>query len=287
MDVGKHQLKALLKISIHTFLTEVTIYFRNLCDSPHVLRKRSFIGLQARTRRWATTHCQNSGVVQHKGSDLKKALKSAGLSASFVMAGLSSLHASAADFLELTVENQKFTLVATTVVSYGANDVFTQKTLQPGTSSCSNDFFGDPLRGVSKACFMPNSPQNSQLQRLVGQHSEFTLTKTTVVSYGANNSINQKTLAPGRYVCSDKFFGDTILGIVKSCYAQIDSVSLRQIIGEAGSFELTVPMLVSYGANNIFFKKLLQPGTYLCGNALFNDPLWGVAKACYIGVAAT
>jgi hypothetical protein len=203
------------------------------------------------------------------------------------MAGLASTAAWSADFLQLAVEGQKFTLVATTLVNYGANDIFTQKTLQPGTYSCSNSLFGDPLRGVGKACFMPSPPQNSQLQLLVNQHQDFTLTKTTMVSYGASNFFNQKTLAPGKYSCDDGFFGDPIWGIVKACYAQVDTVALRQIVGESGSFKLTASTIVSYGANGVFFKKVLPPGTYSCGNALFGDPLWGVAKACYTSSVVT
>ena len=59
----------------------------------------------------------------------------------------------ATDLMQLTVQGKSFTLTAPTTVSYGANNVFTQKNLQPGNYSCDDGFFGDPLWGVVKACY--------------------------------------------------------------------------------------------------------------------------------------
>ena len=49
-------------------------------------------------------------------------------------------------------ENQTFTLDTTTTVRYGANDTYVSKTLNAGTYSCSNNFWGDPIGGVYKHC---------------------------------------------------------------------------------------------------------------------------------------
>jgi len=53
----------------------------------------------------------------------------------------------------LATQPSTFQLTATTVVSYGANGVFTKKTLQPGLQYCNDAFFGDPIPGVTKACY--------------------------------------------------------------------------------------------------------------------------------------
>ncbi|MET0338588.1 MAG: hypothetical protein ABW063_12610 [Caulobacter sp.] len=198
----------------------------------------------------------------------------------------------AGDLLQLTVQGKSFTLTSATAVSYGANNVFTQKTLQPGTYSCDDAFFGDPLWGVVKACYMPNSSAAAaQLQLLANQFSSFTLAKTTTVSYGVNGTFNQKTLAPGTYACSDGFFGDPVWGLLKACYAPsaaaTAAASLTPITGQFNSFRLTVATTVSYGANGVFVQKTLQPGTYSCDDGFFGDPLWGVTKACYATTAAT
>ena len=193
----------------------------------------------------------------------------------------------ATDLMQLTVQGKGFTLTASTTVSYGANNVFTQKNLQPGNYSCDDGFFGDPLWGVVKACYMPNSASaansaaSAGLQALVRQDGSFTLAKTTVVSYGANNAFNRKTLAAGTYGCTDGFFGDPIWGVVKACYAPADSAVMTKIVGQSSSFRLATASVVSYGANGVFVKKTLQPGTYACDDGFFGDPLWGVVKACY------
>ncbi|RYF48099.1 MAG: hypothetical protein EOO38_10815, partial [Cytophagaceae bacterium] len=200
---------------------------------------------------------------------MTKVLKKVRLGTFMAFAGLSACPTWAADLLQLTVQDKSFTLTATTTVSYGANNVFTQKTLQPGTYSCNDGFFGDPIWGVVKACYMPNSATSSQSQQLAAQNGSFTLTKTTVVSYGANNAFNQKTLAAGKYACTDGVFGDPIWGVVKACYAPADTTQLTQLVGQSGSFKLTTASVVSYGANGVFFQKTLQPGTYSCDDGFF------------------
>ena len=52
----------------------------------------------------------------------------------------------------LTNEGGTFTLTTTGVVRYGASGVYAYEELQPGTYSCSNGFFGDPIPGVYKSC---------------------------------------------------------------------------------------------------------------------------------------
>ena len=49
-------------------------------------------------------------------------------------------------------ENESFTLMNEAQVRYGANGVWTTLVLSPGTYSCSNSLFGDPLGGVVKSC---------------------------------------------------------------------------------------------------------------------------------------
>lgn len=54
-------------------------------------------------------------------------------------------------------ENQSFILYSETVVRYGANGTYATLVLQPGTYSCSNSLFGDPIGGVVKSCEIPGS----------------------------------------------------------------------------------------------------------------------------------
>ena len=62
-------------------------------------------------------------------------------------------------WINLTSENGVFTLTTTGVVRYGASGTYAYAELQPGTYSCSNGFFGDPIPGVYKSCeFGSNNP---------------------------------------------------------------------------------------------------------------------------------
>jgi len=62
-------------------------------------------------------------------------------------------------WVNLTSENGQFTLTTTGVVRYGASGIYAYAELQPGTYSCSNGFFGDPIPGVFKSCeFGSNDP---------------------------------------------------------------------------------------------------------------------------------
>jgi hypothetical protein len=53
-----------------------------------------------------------------------------------------------------------------------------------------------------------------------------------------------------------------------------------QSVKEGVSFKLSTASAVWYGAGSKFTVKSLQAGTYVCGNALFGDPNYGVVKSC-------
>ena len=55
-------------------------------------------------------------------------------------------------WIPVAYENGTFTVDTTTKVRYGAEGVFTTQTFEPGTYSCSNATFGDPIGGVVKYC---------------------------------------------------------------------------------------------------------------------------------------
>jgi hypothetical protein len=56
------------------------------------------------------------------------------------------------DWTKISDEGGTFTLSGTTVVKYGVNTTWTEKTLGAGTHKCDNWIFGDPIYGVEKAC---------------------------------------------------------------------------------------------------------------------------------------
>lgn len=62
-----------------------------------------------------------------------------------------------------------------------------------------------------------------------------------------------------------------------------ESLSWSKIAEEWGSFILTTPSEVRYGANGVWVSKTLFPGVYGCDNGFFGDPIGGVVKSCEIG----
>lgn len=63
---------------------------------------------------------------------------------------------------------------------------------------------------------------------------------------------------------------------ITSTSATAEALSLK----EGTSFKLLSPSAVWYGAGSKFIVKTLPVGTYLCGNAVFGDPNYGVPKSC-------
>lgn len=57
-----------------------------------------------------------------------------------------------------------------------------------------------------------------------------------------------------------------------------------KLTDENGSFTLTKPGVVRYGAEGSYIYQSLQPGTYDCSNGAWgNDPIGGVYKSCSLG----
>ncbi|MGI4780011.1 MAG: hypothetical protein ACRYGA_18180, partial [Janthinobacterium lividum] len=191
---------------------------------------------------------------------------------------------------KLTDEYQSFTLTSTTTVSYGANGVFNSKTLAAGSYTCSNSLFGDPLSGVLKSCYTSAASSSTATSTLLtAQSGTFKLSSTSVVSYGANSTLVQKTLDAGTYVCGDQLFGDPLVGVVKSCYLTSTPTSTSQlalVVAQRSSFTLTTATTVVYGVGTQTVQKPLAAGTYECSDSLFSDPAVGIVKACYVASAS-
>ena len=59
------------------------------------------------------------------------------------------------------------------------------------------------------------------------------------------------------------------------------------LVDEGGSFTLDATATVRYGAGGTFNSLSLAAGTYVCGNALFGDPVPGLFKVCQLFVPPT
>jgi alpha-L-rhamnosidase len=102
-------------------------------------------------------------------------------------------------------------------VAFGANGIFTYRTLTGGTA-CTGDVFGDPDYGVAKSCYtgpVTAGPSGSTFCAPESGLCAFTGTRT--VAYGAGTTFTQKTLTSGT-PCTNDVFPDPAFGVVKSCF---------------------------------------------------------------------
>lgn len=109
------------------------------------------------------------------------------------------------------VENGTCTASGSHVVRYGTSAAFTDK-LVTDNVACANDVFGDPAVGVVKSC----SATTGTWVACASENATCAFTGTTEVRYGANGSFAVAQFSAGAS-CSNRNFGDPVVGVVKSC----------------------------------------------------------------------
>ena len=97
-------------------------------------------------------------------------------------------------------------------VRYGANGLYTYRTLSNGTA-CTNSVFGDPVVGVKKEC-ATKAATDWTFCASEGQVCAFAGTRE--VRFGANGVYAYLTLSGGS-PCTTSLFGDPVFGVVKRC----------------------------------------------------------------------
>jgi len=210
--------------------------------------------------------------------------------------GLSSGVAALWDQAPLQEPTDEFTICAgeggfcgftgTMDVRYGANGLFSFKTLTDGTA-CTNEVFGDPAPDTPKQCAIrtpsTSPPPPGDWVFCATEGGECAFSGTMNVRYGANDSFVVKTLADGT-PCTNAVFGDPAPDTPKHCAIQPPSTPPPSgdwtfCTTEGGFCAFTGTMPVRYGANGLFVVKTLTDGT-ACTNEVFGDPAPDVAKSC-------
>jgi Polysaccharide lyase len=135
------------------------------------------------------------------------------------------------------------------------------------------------------------APPPSEWVMVAKENESFVLDANREVRYGRNATWTSKILGAGTYSCSNAFFGDPLVGVVKVCEARSTTQEPTsppppppsewvKVANEHESFTLSANREVRYGRNATWTSKVLGPGTYSCSNAFFGDPLVGLAKIC-------
>jgi hypothetical protein len=173
--------------------------------------------------------------------------------------------------------------IGTRRVAFGANGAFGY-TLRSGSVACTAAVFGDPLPGAAKQCYLPPAggpaagwtscaAENGVCAAAVGQP----------VAYGANGAFAH-TPATGTVTCGNTLFGDPLSGTVKSCYLRSGPPSGYPNVcaAENGACTFSGFQTVAYGANGRYVYRSFTGSTPCTSTAMGNDPMFGVAKSCYL-----
>ena len=114
-------------------------------------------------------------------------------------------------------ENATCAFTGTASVAFGANGVYTYRTLTSGTS-CNDTVFGDPDYGFAKSCYVgPVTAGPTGTTYCAAENGLCAFTGTATVEYGAGTSFTQLTLTGGT-PCTNAVFGDPDIGTVKACF---------------------------------------------------------------------
>jgi hypothetical protein len=164
-------------------------------------------------------------------------------------------------------------------IAFGANGVFNFARVT-GNFFCGTGTFGDPLPGVTKACYraVPDygNPAVSEGGNLTGLNE-------TPVAYGANGQYAFKILS-GTVTCSNGTFGyDPKPGYAKTCYvaSSLGGPLGPPVADENQSFSYSGQIDYTSGLNGNFLN-MRTSGAGSCTNAAFGgDPDVGMTKYCY------
>lgn len=99
------------------------------------------------------------------------------------------------------------------------------------------------------------------------------------VYYGAKDQWFSRSAMSGAVACSNATFSDPLFGTPKACF-YVPAVKCSDERGNC-----TVPAgssaSILYGTNGSYHQRTGVQGDIACSNAIFGDPLFGSAKACW------
>lgn len=129
-------------------------------------------------------------------------------------------------------EGQRCNFSGTKDVAFGANGKFFYRYNVTGGIDCNNATFGDPIPGVTKACYTRDSqnvpPPGYTFCVVEGQRCSFAGTRD--VAYGAQGKFFYRYNVTGGIDCNNATFGDPISGVTKACYTKASSNVLKVVL---------------------------------------------------------
>ena len=176
--------------------------------------------------------------------------------------------------------------IGTQQVRFGANGLYTYRTLTGGTP-CTTSVFGDPAPGVPKQCHTSSSTTETAWSFCANEGGTCAFTGTQQVRFGANGLYTYRTLTGGT-PCTTSVFGDPAPGVAKQCHTSSSAATTSWILcaTEGGTCAFTGTQDVRFGANGLYVYRTLTGGTP-CTTSVFGDPAPGVAKQCHTSTSTS
>ena len=181
-------------------------------------------------------------------------------------------------------ESERCAFSGARVVLYGAAGGYRFRTATGGIDCGLVAFGGDPAVGVPKSCFTAPAGGPAGYNRCAAESGQCSVTGPVLIAYGEGGSFVSR-LVTGTIACTNAAFGrDPLPDVVKGCYSP-------PVGGPTGSVAcapegaVCTPgsaRIVLFGARGAFYARWVT-GPVDCVPAAFGgDPVFGVAKACYL-----
>jgi Bacterial alpha-L-rhamnosidase 6 hairpin glycosidase domain len=182
-------------------------------------------------------------------------------------------------------ENGTCTINGTADVAFGLNGAY-RFTVATGGIACDSDVFGsDPLPGTAKNCYVATAgtpPGN--WTSCAAEKSSCAVTGSQPLAYGADGAY-WTTMSNGTTTCSNDVVGvDPVFNVAKTCYSWTGPPTGydTRCAAENDNCAFDGRRTVAFGADGDFVYKTFTGGVSCTNTAFGTDPIFDVAKSCYV-----
>ncbi len=186
------------------------------------------------------------------------------------------------------------TRTATLIPTYTSTSTLTfTPTATPSSTATKTATATQTTTPTATQTFTPTATPIGTWVTCASENGTCSFSGTTQVRYGANN-IWATGVFTNSVACTNAVFGDPVSGVVKTCqYYQITVATItpsptftpvptwQTCANENGYCSFTGTTQVRYGANGTWVTQTFTNGVS-CTNAVFGDPVPGVAKTCQV-----
>jgi hypothetical protein len=190
-----------------------------------------------------------------------------------------------AGYAQCAAENGTCAVNGTEEVAFGGNGAF-RFTVATGSIPCTTAEFGsDPLPGTVKTCYVATTatPPGTWTQ-CATEHNSCAATGSQPIAFGADGAY-WTTTSNGATTCSADTVGvDPVYDVAKSCYTQTGAPQGfgTTCAAENGTCAFSGERTVAFGADGDFVYRTFNGGVGCTNTAFGQDPIYGVAKSCYL-----